>query len=194
MTASARSRYSTVAIALHWTIALLIIVNIIGGLLHDVFLDSPDAQMKATGYVIMGLHKAAGIAVLALTVARIVWRLVNPPPALPAHMTPVERILAKATHFAFYALMILLPLSGWAMASASPKRFPISFFGLFDVPFLPVAQAKATAVMLHDRHEQLAYVAIALIAVHVAAALKHHYMDRDNVLVRMLPWRVSARA
>jgi cytochrome b561 len=189
-----RSRYSTVAIALHWTIALLIIGNLIGGLTLDIFLDSPDAQMKATGFVIIGLHKAAGITVLGLTLVRVAWRLLNPPPPLPAHMTAAERLLAKVTHFAFYALMVLLPLSGWAMSSASPKRFPISFFGLFDVPFLPVAPSKVTAGMLHERHEQLAYLAIALIVVHVAAALKHHYMDRDTVLTRMLPWRSAARA
>lgn len=194
MTFSPHSRYSSVAIALHWAIALLIIGNIIGGLLLDTFLDSPDPQMKATGYVIIGLHKAFGITVIGLTLLRIVWRVANPAPPLPGHMTAFERILAKTTHFAFYALMLMMPLSGWAMSSASPKRYPIEYFGLFNVPFLPITQSKATASMLHERHEQLAWIAIALIVLHVAAALKHHVMDRDDVLVRMLPWRSAARS
>jgi cytochrome b561 len=193
MSQSARSTYSSVAIALHWLIALIIIANIIGGLTLDTFLDSPDAQMKATGFVIIGLHKAAGLAVIALTLLRIVWRLVNPPPPLPAHMTAFERILARVTVVGFYALMLLLPLSGWAMSSASPKRQPISFFGLFDVPYLPVEVAREAARTYHERHEQFAYVAIALIVVHVGAALKHHFMDRDDVLTRMMPWH-KARA
>jgi cytochrome b561 len=186
MTSSARSRYSTVAIALHWAIALLIIANIIIGLTHDIFFDSSDPRMKAIGYSIMALHQAAGILVIVLTLLRVVWRMVNPPPPLPAHMTAFERVLAKATHLGFYALMLLLPLTGWAMVSASAKRVPIGFFGLFDVPFLPVGQ-RDIGHFFHESHELLGYGAIVLIAMHVAAALKHHYFDRDDVLMRMMP-------
>jgi len=181
------SRYSSVAIALHWLIALIVIGNLTGGLLLDTFLDSDDPQMKMTGFTIIQLHKAFGLTVIVLTVLRLMWRLANPAPALPDHMTPFERLLAKATHWGFYALLLLLPLSGWAMVSASAKRFPISYFGLFDVPYLPVAQSKVIGGFMHESHELLGYGAIALIALHVLAALKHHYFDRDNVLARMLP-------
>jgi len=183
----AHSRYSSVAILLHWLIALLIIGNLAGGLLVDSFLDSPDPQMKMTGFTIIQLHKAFGITVIGLTLLRLMWRLANPAPPLPAHMTPFERLLAKATHWGFYALMLLVPLSGWAMVSASAKRFPISYFGFFDVPYLPVAQSKALSGLTHEAHELLGFAMIGLIGLHVLAALKHHYFDRDDVLARMLP-------
>ena len=183
-----RSRYSAVAIVLHWLIALIIIGNIIGGLALDTFLDSTDPAMKMTGFKIIQLHKALGLTVIGLTLLRLLWRLANPAPALPAHMTPLEVLLAKATHLGFYALMLLLPLSGWAMVSTSAKRFPISYFGLFDVPYLPLGQSQMLGGLMHESHELLGFAAIALIALHVAAALKHHYFDRDDVLARMLPW------
>ena len=181
------SRYSTVAIGLHWLIALIIVANLAGGLLLDTFLDSPDPQMKMTGFTIIQLHKALGLTIIGLTLLRLMWRLANPAPPLPAHMTPLERLLAKATHWGFYALMLLIPLSGWAMVSASAKRFPISYFGLFNVPYLPVEQSKAIGGFLHETHELLAFAMIGLLVLHIVAALKHHYFDRDDVLVRMFP-------
>ena len=184
---TARTSYTGGAIALHWLIALLIIGNLIGGLVMVQLFDSADPQAKAAGYVIVGIHKAVGITVLGLTLLRIVWRLTHRPPPLPDHMTPLERWLARGTHLLFYALMLALPLTGWLMSSASVRRFPISWFGLFDVPFLPIAQDKAAAATLGDRHELLAWVAIATLALHVAGALKHHFLDRDPVLARMLP-------
>ncbi len=182
-----RSRYSSVAIILHWAIALIIIGNIAGGLVLDTFLDSADPAMKMTGFKIIQLHKAFGLTVIGLTLLRLLWRLANPAPALPGHMTPFETLLARLTHLGFYALMLLLPLSGWAMVSASAKRFPISYFGLFDVPYLPIGQSQTIGGLTHEAHELLGYGAIVLIALHVAAALKHHYFDRDDVLARMLP-------
>ena len=129
---------------------------------------------------------------IGLTLLRLLWRLANPAPALPAHMTPFEVLLAKATHLGFYTLMLLLPLSGWAMVSTSAKRFPISYFGFFDVPYLPLGQSQTLGGLMHESHELLGFAAIALISLHVLAALKHHYFDRDDVLARMLPW-VRAR-
>ncbi len=180
-----RSRYSTVAIWLHWIIALLLIGNLVGGLTMDHWLDSPDPAQKAIGFVIIGLHKAVGLTVLALSLARLAWRLGNPPPPLPGHMTPIERVLAKVTHWGFYALMLLLPLSGWAMASTGKRVSPISWFGLFNVPPLPID--RAFNGVFHESHEVLGYVAIATIVLHVLAALKHQYFDRDSLLARMWP-------
>lgn len=189
---AARSRYSHVAITLHWLIALLIVGNLIGGLVVDTFLDSPDPAMKQTGFSIIQLHKSVGLTVLLLSVLRLAWRLVNPAPPLPAHMTPLERLLAQATHWGFYALIVLLPLSGWALISGSEIRYPTFYFGLFEVPFLPLARGKEIGHQLHEVHELLAFGTIGLLGLHVLAALKHHYFDRDDVLARMAPW-VRAR-
>lgn len=185
---AARSRYSHVAITLHWLIALLIIGNLAGGLAVGGFLDSPDPAMKRTGFAIIQLHKSIGLTVLLLSVLRLAWRLVNPAPPLPSHMTPLETLLARLSHWGFYALILLLPLSGWALISASEIRYPTYFFGLFEVPFLPLAQGREAGHQLHEVHELLAFGMIALIGLHVLAALKHHYLDRDEVLARMAPW------
>lgn len=189
---AARSRYSHVAITLHWLIAVLIVGNIIGGLAVDAFLGSADPAMKRTGFTIIQLHKSVGLTVLGLSLLRLAWRLINPAPPLPGHMTPLERSLAKASHWGFYALIVLLPLSGWALISGSPIRYPTFYFGLFEVPFLPLPQGKAIGDQLHEVHELLAFGTIALLGLHIAAALKHHFLDRDDVLVRMAPW-VRAR-
>lgn len=184
----AHSRYSKVAITLHWLIALIILGNLVGGLVHDRFLDDPDPAMKAIGITIIQLHKAFGLTVIGLTLLRILWRLMHKVPALPSHMTSLEVALAKTSHFSFYVLMLALPLSGWAMVSASMRRFPIDFFGLGQIPYLPLEQAKPLSHFFGSAHELLGYTAIALIAVHILAAFKHHVFDRDDVLTRMLPW------
>lgn len=185
-----RSRYSQVSIALHWLIALLVIGNLIGGLTHEYWTDSADPAMKATGAQIMAIHKSIGLTVLVLTLVRIAWRLGHPWLPLPDHMTRFERVLARATHYGFYALLLLLPLSGWAMVSAGRRAGPVSWFGAFSVPKLP------TGGLDHELFEQvhgvLGWTAVALVALHVAGALKHQYFDRDEVLARMLPW-VKAR-
>ncbi len=179
------SRYSTVAIWLHWIIALMIIGNLTGGLTMDYWLDSPDPAMKQTGLVIIQIHKSIGLTVLVLSLLRLGWRIAHPAPPLPGHMTSTERVLARVTHYGFYALMLLLPLSGWAMVSTGKQIFPIRYFGLFEVPHLPLD--KTLGGLFKESHEVLGWIAIATIVLHVAAALKHHYFDRDDVLARMLP-------
>jgi len=180
-----RSRYSAVAIALHWIIALIIVGNLIGGLNLDYFLDNPDPAMKQLGFTIIGVHKSLGLTVILLTLVRIGWRIANPPPPLPGHMTATETILAKVTHYGFYALMLLMPLSGWAMSSTGKVQYPILWFGLFEVPKLPLP--KSLGGVFRESHEILGWIIIAMLALHVLAALKHHWFDRDNVLARMLP-------
>lgn len=175
MAAEAR-RYSTVAIWLHWLIGVIVIANIIGGLGHDAL---PAGQR---GFV-MGLHKSFGLAVLALTFVRIGWRLANPPPPLPAYLTGGERALARVTHLGFYVLLLLLPLSGWAMASLGKR--PTDFFGLFEVPRLPLDPASRG--FYHESHETLGWIAVATIALHILAVIKHQVFDRDDSLARMLP-------
>ena len=166
--------YSRVARWLHWAMALLIIGNLAGGLLHDFL---PDAVMPA--------HFFSGILILFLTVLRFGWRLTHRPPAYPASMANWERWASTIVHMALYVLMILIPLSGWVMMSASP--YAIDIFGLFTIPDLPVAESRDLAGMMSERHEVLAFGMIGLLALHVAAALRHHYIKRDGVLARMLP-------
>ncbi len=177
MAAHQRSdRYSTVAIWFHWTIALLVILNLAVGLLHDAV-----PALRAW----MGAHKALGLAVLALTAARVAWRLAHRPPTLPAGTPAWERGLAHATHAALYGLMIAMPLTGWMMVSNPVKPNPISWFGLFDVPQLPVSGA--VAGVGHSAHELLGWLMLVLVVLHIGAALRHHLLLRDTVLARMGP-------
>lgn len=170
-------RYTRVAIWLHWSIGLAVILNI--GLAKLT-----EGMPKATHMAAMNIHKALGIAVLALTVLRILWRLTHKPPALPAATPGWQRLASKLVHFLFYALLILLPLSGWAWMSAAGK--PVDFFGLLTVPLL-TGPDKALADVLHDRHEFLGMTMLALVVIHILAALKHQYVDKTRLMARMNP-------
>lgn len=178
----ALERYDTVAIFLHWMTALLIIGMIVLGLTMEDFPMSLRFQA-------INLHKSIGICILALSVFRLIWRLMNPAPPLPADMQLWERWAAHLSHWALYAFIIIMPLSGWLMVSANPK-YPIVFFGLGEAPFIPMPDAphaKLIGGLAHETHELLGYGAIVLILVHAAAALRHHFINGDAVLVRMLP-------
>ena len=177
-------RYTTVAIMLHWLIAIIVVGNLIGGLTIDVFLDSPDAGMVAAGRTIIGLHKALGLLVIVLTLVRIGWRLANPPPPSPAAMSPIEKVLALAVQAVFYALLLILPLSGWAMVSTGRVVGPIPFFGLFAVPALPLPAALHGA--FGESHTVLGWLMVATITLHVLGAMKHQFLDRDHLIARML--------
>lgn len=174
------SRYSGVAIALHWTIAILIIANIAGALITD-------GWQGPTRGLVMGMHKATGMLVLVLSLARLAWRLGHKPPPLPAGIRPWERMASQTVHFLFYFLLIAMPLSGWLMVSAADERRPFNFFGLFDLPFLPVQGDKALRGLGHDAHGILGYLMLALVVLHICAALKHHFFDRTRLIARM--WR-----
>ncbi len=165
---------------LHWTIAMLVIGLATVGLLMQTLPNSP-AKLQ-----VYALHKSFGITVLALTLLRLGWRLFDRRPAYPPGMPRWERRLAAATHALLYLLLLAMPLSGWLYNSAS--AFSLRWFGLFALP--PLAgrdpQLKALALALHQWGF---YLLAALFAVHVAAALKHHCLDRDRTLTMMLPRR-----
>lgn len=176
------SRYNRVAIALHWTIALLIIGLILFGLLMT-------QEWVPNRFAIYQWHKSVGITVLVLSVMRLIWRLTHKPPTLPATMPKWQHVASNATHWLFYGLMITMPLLGWAMVSASTLPIPTVLFGLVQLPDMPgVPEADAVAGRFRLLHEIGAKLFIALIFLHIGAALKHHFKDRDDVLRRMAPW------
>ncbi|WP_168452811.1 cytochrome b [Sphingopyxis microcysteis] len=176
-TGTAGSRYTRVAIWLHWLIGLAVIANIGLAMLTE---DMPRETHRAA----MDVHKALGIAVLGLTIVRILWRLGHKPPPLPTKTPAWQRLFAGVVHFLFYALLILLPLSGWVWMSAAGR--PIDFFGVATIPTI-VAANEGLADVMHDRHEVLGLAMLGLAAVHILAALKHQFVDRNGLMGRMNP-------
>jgi cytochrome b561 len=179
--------YTKTAICLHWVIGLMIIAMLgVGLVMGEEGMWTPEMRGQLYGF-----HKGLGMIIIVLTLIRILWRFMNPPPALPAGMKPWEIFAVKATHFLFYGLLIILPLSGWAMSTAA-GRAPIDIFGIFEWPAMPIlssmGEQKELARSISDAHGLLAYAMIGLLGLHVAAALKHHFINKDNVLTRMLPF------
>ncbi len=167
---------------LHWVLALAIFTSL------GVGLYMTGLPFSITRLKLYNWHKWAGIVILALSVLRLLWRLKRKPPALPrdveAAMPRWQRAAYKGTHHAMYALFLLIPLAGWAYTSSA--GFPVVLFGLWPLPdFVPKDQALAE--LLKTAHAWLAFTLMGLIALHVAAALKHHFYDRDGLLLRMLP-------
>jgi cytochrome b561 len=173
------ARYSRVAIWLHWIIALLIVVNLLLGFYHEDF----DKPVRAA---MMNVHKATGLTILVLTLARIAWRLGHRPPPFDPVMKRWEVGLARAVHWLFYALLIALPLSGWLVVSTSGRV--TSWFGLFDVAPLPVSRSEDLHELMEEVHEYLAYSMLALLALHVGGAIKHHFEGHRHLIGRMAPW------
>lgn len=189
-------RYAVVAIVLHWAIALGVLAMIPFGWWMSEIIREPETQ--AHGAAAFQLHKSIGLSILALSLARLLWRLLNPPPPLPANMTGTERALALGVHIGFYVVMIALPLSGWIYVSAGfdaegrPLVVPTYWFGLFEAPHLPIAGAdeavrRPVAQAAMSAHSALAWGAIGLAALHAAGALKHQFVNKDGVLGRMVP-------
>ncbi len=171
--------YTRTAIALHWLVALLILAALPLGL---TMTDLPLSPQKLKYYA---WHKWLGVTVFALAVVRLLWRLAHAPPPLPASVPAWQRRSAHALHWALYVLMLAIPVAGWLMSSA--KGFQTVYLGVLPIPDL-LDKNEALGDLLARVHAWLAYVLILLLVVHVAAALKHHLVDRDEVLRRMLPW------
>ena len=177
---SETNHYNKVAIFLHWMIALLIIGQLIGGKFMENF--ASDALRSE----MIGWHKSFGITVLILSLARLLWRFTYKAPILPTAMKAWEKLVSKLAHIALYVLMIGIPVSGWVMSSAVP--WPIKYFYLIEWPKLPVSKTNETVELWSGRHELLAHMMIVLLLLHIGAALKHHFFDKDNVLTHMLPF------
>ena len=175
---STTGRYTAVSKTLHWLIALLAFTQLAMGKLFELDPDEPDN--------LFNWHSAFGLLVFGLMVVRLGWRLTHTVPALPRNTPGWQQIAAKATHIAFYALLIALPVTGWLLASVEGEA-AVSFFGWFTVPPLTIPGGEATKDFLEETHELLGNVLLFLAGIHVLAGLKHHYIDRDNVLRRMMP-------
>jgi cytochrome b561 len=180
-------RYGGVAQSLHWLIVVLIVVQFVLAQLAEAAGDEraahPAAALEQLAW--LARHKSVGLTIFALALVRLLWRWYSPPPPLPAAMPRWQVIGAKSTHFAFYALLLLMPMSGVVMSAAA--NFPVSYFGWFTIPNV-VAPDETLKKVMEDWHEMLFDVLVVLAVVHIAAALKHHFVDRDGVLRRMLPW------
>lgn len=175
--------YTSFAKFLHWGMALVLIALFAVGLyMHDL----PLSPWKLKIY---SWHKWAGITAFLLVAVRLAWRMGHPPPKLPETMPRFLRVVAHAGHGLLYLLMIAVPLSGWLMSSA--KGFQTVYFGLLPIPDL-LAKNKELGELLQGVHFSLNLVLAALVVGHVAAALKHHFIDRDDILTRMLPERKSS--
>jgi cytochrome b561 len=169
--------YTPTAIALHWIVLLLIASGFALGLW---MVDLPVAPRTLRVYA---YHKWIGVTVFLLTLVRLAWRLAHPvpPPAMPRW----QQRAATASHALLYALPLAIPLSGWLYSSATGVQ--VVYLGLFALPDL-VAKDKALAAVLKTVHQALNFTLLALVLVHAAAALRHHFIDRDAVLRRMLPF------
>jgi cytochrome b561 len=173
------ARYTTVAIALHWVLALMII----GSFCVGVYM--ADLPFSMTRLKLFNYHKWAGITILFLSALRLLWRLTHRPPAgLP--MPRWQRLAANAAHWALYAMFFAVPLMGWAYSSSA--GFPVVVFGVWPLPDF-VSPDKALAETLKALHGQLAFALAVVVLLHVAGAIRHHFIDRDGLLWRMLPVR-----
>ncbi|HPO19428.1 MAG TPA: cytochrome b [Rubrivivax sp.] len=176
---AAKQRYDNVAIGFHWLLALLLVCAFAVGTYMS------DLPFSIQRVKLVNWHKWAGITILALTLLRLTWRWRHaPPPDAPA--PPWQQRAAHLTHAALYALCLVVPLAGWAYSSA--VGVPIVWFGVLPLPDL-LAKDKALADQIKPWHAALAYALAALVLVHVAAALKHHFVDGDGLLARMRPGR-----
>lgn len=183
MVTAGPQRYGSAARVLHWVTALLVFAIVPLGWIFAEFkhpLGGPE--------VYASLHKTLGLIVLALIVARLATRALNPPPPMPGRLAEWERVLAQASHWLLYLTFLVMPISGYLLSSAGDR--PISVLGLVDIPKLPVARAiGATAKSIHLLGQWAVY---ALVLLHVAATVWHLAVRRDAILDRMLPRQVHA--
>jgi len=172
------THYTRTAKGLHWVMAILLIgLLALGFYMHDLPLSPEKLQLYSW-------HKWAGVTAFLLVLVRLAWRVAHRPPALPASMPKLMQLAAHAGHLALYLLMLAMPLSGWLMSSA--KGFQTVWFGILPIPDL-LEKNKELGAQLAEVHEALAILFILTLLAHIAAALKHHFIDKDDILTRILP-------
>ena len=172
------TEYGAITKTFHWTTAIIVLCLLPLGFFMG------DMPMGAAKLQAFNLHKSFGVTVLALVIARICWHIYSKRPGEVETIKPWESIGAKIIHYSLYVLLLAQPLTGWLLSSAAGRS--VSFFGLFKLPDL-VGADKAAAKIYAERHETIGYLILILVCLHIAAALKHHFIDKDRVLARMLP-------
>ena len=183
MLKNTENSYGSLHRAFHWIMAIMIICMIaVGVYIHGLDADNP--AEAPTKLALGALHKATGMMILLLVVLRSIWVFSGPRPGLPDSVPRWQRITAKSLHHTFYLLMFAIPISGYVMTSHAQK--PLSIYGLFELPLLFGEQNFDKAKEVFEVHETLAEILLVLILVHIAIALKHHFMDKDTILRRML--------
>lgn len=173
------SRYSSTAIVVHWLMA----VALIGSFSLGVYMY--DLPFSPTKLKLFSWHKWAGVTIFAVLVFRIVWRITHRPPELPFGMPRWQQWAAHTTHWALYGLMFAIPLTGWLMSSA--KGFQTVWFGVLPIPDL-LDKSEELGDALKTVHQTLNFLLAATVIAHIGAALKHHFINKDDVLRRMLPF------
>jgi cytochrome b561 len=182
--------YSSIAIALHWVIAALILMNVGLGFGANYV---PDEYVRK----FVDLHKSIGITVLGLAILRILWRLTHKPPPLPSEYSRLEKWAAHSAHWMLYVLIFAIPISGWLHDSAwkEAATHPVFLYGIIPWPRIswiqnmePVAKEHLHTVLFHI-HVYLNYALYLLLAFHIAGALKHQFWDGEPELQRMTPSR-----
>ena len=178
------ARYGALAQLFHWIIAALIVTQFVLARMAE------DLPLGGRKLALLARHKSVGMTILMLAILRLLWRLKSAPPALPSGMSRIEQIAARWTHLAFYVLLFAMPLTGWMMSSA--KSYSVSWFGLFTWPNL-IAKNEAAFNFLRTTHDILSGLLFAVAVLHILAALKHHFWNKDDALLRMLPFTKSER-
>lgn len=183
-------RYGDVAMLFHWLIALCIIgLIIVGKYMGGLEKDDP------TRFLLTQWHKSFGISVLILAVLRIAWRFTHRPPPEPDGLPLWQKMAAGGTHLLLYVLMLALPITGWIMVSASPLNIDTMLFKVIPWPHFPgltdLSNREDIAHHFHDYHHLAGTALIVLLLAHVGAALKHHFVDKDTIMLRMVPQRKS---
>lgn len=177
-------RYTRTAIFLHWLVALGLIGTFSLGFYMEGLPLSPN-KLKLYSW-----HKWAGISLLALAIVRLAWRMSHPAPDFPQTMDRISRLAAHAGHWLLYALMLAIPVSGWLMSSA--QGFQVVWFGVLPLPDL-VGKDADLGELLNDVHVVLNYTLLLAVVGHIGAALQHHFIKKDTVLTRMLPFGGKTR-
>ena len=178
-------QYTLPAMSLHWWIAILIFIAFPLGLyMHDLPLSPYKLQLYSW-------HKWVGVTVFMFAIARIFWRTSHTPPALPGSLPRWQKLASHITHMLLYVLIVAVPLSGWLMSSA--KGFQTVWFGVLPIPDL-IGKDKDLGNLLMGVHKGLNFTLFALVAMHITAAIKHHFIDKDNILRRMLPLHLGEKS
>lgn len=166
--------YNSIAKFLHWVIAILIICNYIGGLTLDT-----------TQFKFITLHKQFGMTILLLVGLRIIWRILSRYPKMISELSGFDRLVAKSGHYVLYLLMLAIPTLGVVLVQS--KGYPLAYLGIIPIPQFIIPQPHAISHQIKEFHEYLAHLIIIFAVLHALFAIKHHFLNKDSVLLRMLP-------